>query len=105
MRCSREQKILLRCGNGSGARFAKLKLLQALTGFEPGEFVRLLDLFEAQHAATRQKSTRIVGSLPGLSAPNARWRDDVQPARPPEASPCLLQTGKLHPIREVNAPQ
>ena len=35
--------------------FAKPKILRALTGLDAGEFARLLGLFEAQHAATRQK--------------------------------------------------
>ena len=37
--------------------FTKPKLLRALTSLEAAEFTRLLELFEAQHAATRQRRT------------------------------------------------
>ncbi len=37
--------------------FAKPKVLRALTSLEAGEFARLLELFEAQHALTRQRRT------------------------------------------------
>ena len=37
--------------------FGRPKVLRALTSLEAGEFARLLELFEAQHAASRQRRT------------------------------------------------